>query len=63
MGMSTLDEELPIDSQVLVVWSPHVERMLEAGRRSASLDELCAAILSVSDNAAANLVLEEIGGP
>ncbi|WP_431302668.1 class A beta-lactamase [Sediminicoccus sp. BL-A-41-H5] len=44
----------------LVPWSPVTER--HAGG-SLSLDELCAAIMTISDNTAANLLLEVVGGP
>lgn len=62
-GVSALNTQVKIDEQELVPWSPSLERMLEAGRKHASFDELCAAMLSVSDNSAANLILREIGGP
>lgn len=62
-GASQLEEQVKLDGQELVTWSPAVEQMLDAGRRRASLEELCAAMLSLSDNTAANLVLEAIGGP
>ncbi|MBS7790919.1 class A beta-lactamase [Roseococcus sp. SDR] len=44
----------------LVPWSPVTER--HAGG-SLSLDELCAAIMTISDNTAANLLLGVVGGP
>lgn len=46
--------------RALVPWSPVTER--HAGG-SLSLDELCAAIMTISDNTAANLLLEVVGGP
>jgi beta-lactamase class A len=62
-GTSSLHDQVAIDRQQLVSWSPEVERMLDSGREQMSNDELCAAMLSVSDNTAANLILGEIGGP
>lgn len=62
-GFGTLEDSVELGEQKLITWSPAVERMLKDGRERASLDDLCAAMLSVSDNTAANLVLEQIGGP
>lgn len=62
-GKSDLATQVALDPEALVTWSPEIERMLEEGPQSASLYELCAAMLAVSDNTAANLVLKEIGGP
>jgi beta-lactamase class A len=63
VGAIELEDQVSIGRQQLVSWSPGVEQMLDAGRKHASIDELCAAMLAVSDNAAANLILAEIGGP
>jgi beta-lactamase class A/beta-lactamase class A CARB-5 len=63
VGAIELEDQVSIGRQQLVSWSPGVEQMLDAGRTHASIDELCAAMLAVSDNAAANLILAEIGGP
>jgi len=62
-GTSTLDASVALDEKKLISWSPSVERLLTEGRKEATLRELCAAMLAVSDNTAANLVLKEIGGP
>ena len=62
-GTSRLDAKIDLDPRDLVAWSPSVEAFIAEGRGSASLDELCAAMLAKSDNTAANLVLKEIGGP
>lgn len=44
----------------LVPWSPVTERRVG---EAMSLDELCAAIMTISDNTATNLLLEVVGGP
>ena len=61
--MSALETPIALPDEPLVPWSPVINKLLDTGHRSASLDDLCAAMLSVSDNSAANLVLQEIGGP
>ncbi|MEE4278398.1 MAG: class A beta-lactamase [Halieaceae bacterium] len=62
-GISELEATVELDERQLIAWSPRIEQLLEAGRTHATIDELCAAMLSVSDNTAANLILGEIGGP
>lgn len=60
-GRITLDQHVTFTSADLVVHSPFCEG--KVGQGVASVGELCAAILTVSDNAAANLLLRLIGGP
>jgi beta-lactamase class A len=55
-----LDQRLPIPREGLIPWSPVTET--RAGG-SMTLDELCAAIMTISDNTAANLLLGVVGGP
>jgi beta-lactamase class A len=55
-----MDQRLPIPREGLIPWSPVTET--RAGG-SMSLDELCAAIMTTSDNTAANLLLGVVGGP
>lgn len=60
-GRLALDREIAFTSADLVPYAPVVEANLERGRLS--VEQLCAAIVEVSDNAAANLLLARIGGP
>jgi beta-lactamase class A len=59
----SLERAMPIAKSDLVSHAPAVEAKLAAGAASMTIRELCAAILTVSDNAAANLLLKGIGGP
>lgn len=45
----------------LVTYSPVTEKY--AGRQAMTLADLCEAALTMSDNTAANLVLQALGGP
>lgn len=60
-GAISLDEKLPIPSDKLPSHSPAVERYRDEG--SLSVVRLCSAIVELSDNAAANMLLRRIGGP
>jgi beta-lactamase class A len=60
-GRKRLSDTLPVSRADLVGHSPAVEAGLGRGRMS--LEELCAATVQVSDNAAANLLLRQLGGP
>lgn len=62
-GRSSLSDSVSLRNLTLVTWSPAITQAIKAGRISVTLDELCRMMLSVSDNTAANLLLEEIGGP
>lgn len=55
-----MGQRLPIPREGLIPWSPVTET--RAGG-AMSLDELCAAIMTISDNTAANLLLGVVGGP
>lgn len=59
-GEERLDRTLPIERERLVSWSPVTgERVGD----EMTVDALCEAILSVSDNTATNLLLDASGGP
>jgi beta-lactamase class A len=60
-GRLALDRELSFTRADLVSHAPVVEANLERGRLP--VERLCAAIVEVSDNTAANLLLARIGGP
>lgn len=60
-GRDRLDARVPYGARDLVEPSPVAQAHLAEG--ALSVAELCAAILHVSDNAAANLLLARIGGP
>jgi beta-lactamase class A len=57
----SLDEELPFGPGDLLDNSPTVEANLTRGRLP--IRQLCAAIIEVSDNSAANILLRRTGGP
>ncbi len=59
----TLDHTLVVGRQVLVPHSPVVEAKIGAGADAMTIRDLCGAILIESDNAAANVLLNGIGGP
>lgn len=60
-GEEQLDRRIVFDRQVLLSYAP-VAR-LHTGAPGMRVEELCAAALAVSDNTAANLLLESLGGP
>lgn len=60
-GRLALDQEIAFSRADLVPYAPVIETNLERGRLP--VGRLCAAIVEVSDNAAANLLLARIGGP
>jgi beta-lactamase class A len=59
----TLEHALPITKNDLLATSPAVEAKLAAGAESMTIRELAAAVVTSSDNAAANILLRGIGGP
>ena len=59
----TLDHSLGIANRDLLPNSPAVEAKLTAGVDSMTIRELCVAAVTQSDNAAANVLLNGIGGP
>jgi beta-lactamase class A len=62
-GAFALERALPVTRANLLPYSPAVEAALAAGASTMTLRELCVAIITVSDNAAANILLTGIGGP
>ena len=61
LGEVPLDEKLPIPPGPLLDHSPAVERYRQEG--SLSVARLCSAVVELSDNSAANMLLRRIGGP
>ncbi len=61
-GTLPLDRPIPFGKADLVSYAPVVEEAL-AQHRPLTVLQLCEAIMLVSDNAAANLLLGRIGGP
>ncbi|WP_367068133.1 class A beta-lactamase [Oryzisolibacter sp. LB2S] len=59
-GVERLDRALAIDRAALLPWSPVTEQHADA---SLPLSALCEAAVAMSDNAAANLILQTLGGP
>lgn len=59
-GTETLDRAIPVTKADLVPYAPVAE---EAVGKSLTLAELCAAAITLSDNAAANLILSALDGP
>jgi len=57
----TLADELPIAEADLLEHAPAVRANLAAGKMT--IEALCAAIIEVSDNSAANILLRRLGGP
>jgi beta-lactamase class A len=62
-GAFPLTHPLPISREQLLPNSPIVERMLAAGHQGMSVQDLCAAAVTFSDNTAANVLFAGIGGP
>ncbi|HLL29698.1 MAG TPA: class A beta-lactamase [Allosphingosinicella sp.] len=60
-GAISLEDKLPIPPGKLLDHSPAVERYRDEG--SLSVARLCSAIVELSDNSAANMLLSRIGGP
>jgi len=59
-GEETFDRRIAIRKEDLVPWAPFTETRVGG---DASIEELCAAAMTQSDNVAANLLLPLIGGP
>lgn len=59
-GTDGLERTIRYSEEDLVEYSPVTEQHVETGM---SLGELCDAAVRYSDNAAANLLLDELGGP
>ena len=60
---TVLEQELPISTGDLVAYAPAVEDALAQGRTAMTVAELADAAVRFSDNAAANLLLDLVGGP
>nr|WP_030070015.1 class A beta-lactamase [Halomonas alkaliantarctica] len=60
-GQLALDTEVSFEESELVTYSPVTEQY--AGHQPMTLFELCDATMTTSDNTAANLVLQALGGP
>jgi beta-lactamase class A len=60
-GEETLDRRIVVKTTDLVDWSPVVEK--HVGDAGISVAALCEATITLSDNAAANLLLAASGGP
>ena len=60
-GLLKLDQRVTYGAGDLVPHAPETTKNLERGFMT--LEELCGAIVTVSDNPAANLLLNQIGGP
>jgi beta-lactamase class A len=59
-GKESLSRRIAVRPGALVSWSPFTEKRVGG---EASVEELCAAAMTRSDNTAANLLLATIGGP
>jgi beta-lactamase class A len=59
-GKESLSRRIAVRPGALVSWSPFTEKRVGG---EASVEELCAAAMTLSDNTAANLLLATIGGP
>jgi beta-lactamase class A len=62
-GAFTLDRPVAIARKDVLFNSPALEAKLATGAESMTIRELCAAAVTQSDNAAANVLLANIGGP
>jgi beta-lactamase class A len=59
-GQERLDREIPVSSTDILSWSPVVQNAVGGNM---SVQSLCEAAMTRSDNAAANLLLRSLGGP
>ena len=60
-GAERLDRAVPVTAADVVAHSPAVTAAVPAG--SMTIEQLCASTVMLGDNAAANLLLDTIGGP
>ena len=60
-GLDTLERRIRFTRKDLVTWSPVTEA--QAGGDGMTLAALCEATMTISDNTAANLLLDVVGGP
>lgn len=59
-GESSLDQRMQIEAKDILAYAPVTKQHVGT---SMTVSELCAAVGTLSDNTAANLLLREIGGP
>jgi beta-lactamase class A len=60
-GKLSLEDRLPVRQEDMVPYAPITSQHVDEG--SMSVRDLCAAAMTVSDNAAANILLAPLGGP
>jgi beta-lactamase class A len=60
-GSEKLDRRIAYGKDVLLDWAPVTSK--HAGSPGMTVSGLCAAAITLSDNTAANLLLEQVGGP
>lgn len=60
-GKESLDQRIEVKTSDLTGWTPVTEKQL--GSPGMTIAELCQAAVAWSDNAAANLLIERLGGP
>lgn len=60
-GQESLDRRIPFGREALVTWSPVTEGA--AGGPGLTVEALAEACMTISDNTAANLLLDAVGGP
>lgn len=60
-GVEKLDRRVTYGKDILVAYSPETEK--HAGGDGMTVAELCSAAITLSDNTAANLLLDSFGGP
>ena len=60
MGHEDLMREVPVRYEDIVVWSPVLKRRIGT---TMTVGDLCAVMMTRSDNTAANLLLRSLGGP
>lgn len=60
-GKESLDQRIEVKTSDLTGWTPVTEKHL--GSPGMTIAELCQAAVAWSDNAAANLLIERLGGP
>ena len=61
MGQERLDRRIVFGRDALITWSPVTEK--HVGGQGMTVGQLCEAIMTISDNTAANLLLDSLGGP
>ncbi|MGF1778444.1 GMA family class A beta-lactamase [Vibrio nomapromontoriensis] len=59
-GILDIDKTAPVKSDELIAWSPITEKMVGS---LITIENACEATMKTSDNTAANIVLQHIGGP